>query len=168
MAYLKTIKYNDWEIKKWEADDGFCCYEAFTIANILKITNISTSICNFSDDETVSKEDRSRYTIYTYKKYGNSYRKDNQITLITEKGLKRLLCKCRSPASVDLARFLGLDVYSYKPHIKETTYINSIMKALKGEQFLLQYNPEGTKYRIDAYMPKYNIAIECDERKHDY
>jgi hypothetical protein len=168
MAKLMTLKYNEHEIKKWEVDDGFRCYDVSDIARAINVKKVRNSLSNFANNEIVHDEDKERYGIKPTKLHRGNVAIDMRKTLLTEQGLKRFLCICRSPACIDLAKFLGLDVYSYKPHIKETTYLNSIMKALKGEQIQLQYNPEGTNYRIDAYMPKYNIAIECDEAAHNY
>lgn len=47
-------------------------------------------------------------------------------------------------------------------------YINEIKDFLDGVniEYILQYPID--KYRIDLYIPKYNIAIEIDEEEHRY
>jgi len=47
---------------------------------------------------------------------------------------------------------------------KEQQTLNNIMQSFNGETFLLQHTI--CNYRIDLYMPKYKLAIECDEFDH--
>jgi hypothetical protein len=138
----------------------------YDIATAAGIKRIRKTIGNFTGDELVSLDQRKQYSITTYKTHRGKPVPDNRKQLFTEKGLKRFLCNSRSIESAEFAKFLGIDIYSYKPPIKESNYIGAIMKSFPGEKFLLQYTPDGLTYRIDAYMPEYNIAIECDENHH--
>lgn len=166
-AKLETIIYKEFKVNKWIADDGFCCYEASSISKAANISNERMVIRNYTiGDEIVNNEDRCKYNIITYQQCRKYARKNNKMVLLTEKGLKRLLCNSRSIESLEFAKFLGIDVYSYKPMIKETEYINAIIKSFPTEKVILQYTPINTNYRIDLYFPEYNIAVECDENHH--
>lgn len=162
-ARLEKILYNENEISKWVTDDGFCCYSAVDICKAVNVQRMR----GFDLNEIVSDDQRTNYNITTYKEYKDTIRIDNKMLLLTELGLKRFLCSSRSIESVKLAKFLNIDTYSYKIPVKESKYINAIVKSLRGEKFIFQYVPAGTNYRIDAYMPEYNISIECDEKHHD-
>jgi hypothetical protein len=160
--------YKGKEITKWSANDGFQCYDLTNICSAIKIKRTRSSSVCFTADEKVSDDERNKYNITTCRNYKNNQRVDNRKILITERGLKRLLCSSRSPESKEFAKFIGIDVYSYKYFQKETEFISAIIDAFPGEDFLLQYIPEGTNYRIDAYMPDYDLAIECDENDHNW
>ena len=162
-AKLEIIKYNDHEIKKWVADDGFICYDGGDIFKILNAQRCRGAIDSWRDDVLVTKDDRMKYGIVTYKTDG---RRDSTKKLLTERGLKKLLCINRSITAINLAKLIDLDIYSYKYFIKEPEFINAIMQAFPGEEYKLQYTPQITNYRIDLYFPKYNIAVECDENHH--
>jgi hypothetical protein len=138
----------------------------YDIAAAAGIKRIRKTIGNFTGDELVSLNQRKQYSITTYKKHRGKPVLDNRKHLFTEKGLKRFLCNSRSIESAELAKFLGIDIYSYKPPIKEANYIGAIIRSFPGEEFILQYTPDDLNYRVDAYMPAHNIAIECDENHH--
>jgi len=165
-AKLETITYKGNEISKWSAVDGFCCYDVNHVASAINLNQTRKTMRNYTNDELVNPNQRLKYGIITYKKYKDTTRKDNKMILLTEKGLKRFLCNSRTIESIELAKFLGIDIYSYKAPVKEANYIGAIMRSFPGEEFILQYTPDGLTYRIDAYMPEYNIAIECDENHH--
>lgn len=69
---------------------------------------------------------------------------------------------------------VGVDILTnkFKYNIRfarfEYKYINEIKDFLDGVniEYILQYPID--KYRIDLYIPKYNIAIEIDEEEHRY
>lgn len=162
-AKLEIIKYNDHEIKKWVAEDSFVCYDGGDIFKIINAQRCRGAIDGWRDDVLVTKEDRIKYGIVTYKTDG---RRDHTKKLLTERGLKKLLCINRSITAINLAKLIDLDMYSYKYFIKEPEFINAIIQAFPGEEYQLQYTPENTNYRIDLYFPKHNIAVECDENHH--
>jgi very-short-patch-repair endonuclease len=60
-----------------------------------------------------------------------------------------------------------LQVLEFKKVCKEAGTLEQIQKAFHGTQMMLQHTVAA--YRVDMYMPEYNIAIECDEGGHaDY
>jgi hypothetical protein len=162
-AKLEIIKYNEHEIKKWAAEDGFVCYDGGDIFKILNAQRCRGAIDGWRDDVLVTKEDRIKYSIVTYKTDG---RRDNTKKLLTERGLKKLLCINRSITAINLAKIISIDMYSYKYFIKEPEFINAIIQSFPGEEYQLQYTPENTNYHIDLYFPKRNLAVECDENHH--
>ena len=48
---------------------------------------------------------------------------------------------------------------------QEQSILSKIMTIFQAEEIMLQYNVLG--YRIDTYFPKYKLAIEVDEQRHD-
>jgi hypothetical protein len=136
------------------------------VGKTIGIRRVQHSIVNFTECDLVTLTQRLKYNIITYQRHKVGLRKNSKIHLLTEKGLKRLLCNSRSIESAELAKFLGIDIYSYKPPIKEANYIGAIIRSFPGEEFILQYTPDDLNYRVDAYMSVRNIAIECDENHH--
>ena len=63
-----------------------------------------------------------------------------------------------------LAKALGIYVHENKPPFKEQETILNVMTAFKGEKMRTQYNVDG--YRIDLYLPKHKLVLECDEFHH--
>lgn len=165
-AKLEIIKYNEHDIRKWVTIDGFVCYETLSVSKACGTRGYRATMENFSSDDIVDIETRKKYNIQTMRRYKNTYRKDDTMILLTERGLKRLLCVTRSIAAIDFAKFMNIDVYSYKYFVKEPEFINAIIQAFPGEEHQLQYTPDNTNYRIDLYFPKYNLAVECDENHH--
>lgn len=89
--------------------------------------------------------------------------RQQETTMLTEQGVKRLLCSSRKPLAVRIAKKAGIKVHNKYTSI-ETSIILMIQKTFKGEEILDQY-PVGP-YRIDLYFPKYKLAIEIDEDAH--
>ena len=89
---------------------------------------------------------------------------DPQTILINKNGSIDLVLKSRKHKAIDLARELGINVKSRKYEEKESECLRAIETTFKGEKFKKQYSVKS--YRIDMYMPKYRIAIECDENGH--
>ena len=126
--------------------------KAKDIGDLLGIKNIRDTIKNFNKDEK-----------------GVGYHPTpggiQQMVMLKEKGIKRLLCSSRKPMSVLLARELGINVQHKYVHI-ETTFVINIKKTFLGEEILEQYIVGD--YILDLYFPKYNLAIEIDENAHKF
>jgi len=84
--------------------------------------------------------------------------------IINEDCIKQIICRSLKPAAVAYATLIGIDVHSHLFECKESQTISKIMKAFIHEDMITQ-RPCG-KYRIDLYIPKYKLAIECDEDGH--
>ncbi len=79
-------------------------------------------------------------------------------------GLKILCCKSRKPQSIILANGLGIDLGDTKTLLQETKTLAALAEIFKGENITFQF-PVGP-YRVDVYLPAYNIVVECDEHEH--
>jgi very-short-patch-repair endonuclease len=164
-AILSEINYCGHIIRKFSHDDGFEAYYAEDIAKISGIETVRNSVKSYTYVEIVGKDDRNRYGITTYRRYKNERRKDDRIILLTKQGLVRLLSKCRSPKSAELAKFFDINIYEHKFAPVETTTIKIIQDVFAGEKMITQRL--SGNYRIDLYFPDYNLAIECDEHNHN-
>ena len=99
-------------------------------------------------------------------------RDDPRARYIDANGLKILCCKSRKPQSIMLASGLGIDHPSHhcchhndtKTLLQETKTLAALAEIFKGEDITFQF-PVGP-YRVDMYMPAYNIVVECDEHGH--
>lgn len=160
---MEIVNYKGYEIRKFLlVDDAF--YYAKDIGKVLGVKTIKTSMRGYADDELVSSDLRKKYNIITYKTYRGSSRKDNSILLLTNKGLRKLICNSRSIHADDLATFLGIDIHTRITPVEISTILQ-IIKVFKNENYQLQYTVNN--YRIDLYFPIHKIAIECDEHNHD-
>lgn len=127
--------------------------KANDIGELLCIKDIRSNIRGFNKDEVHS-------TLVL-----DSIGRLQKTNMLTEKGIKRLICSSRKPMSVLLARELGINVqHKYVPI--ETTFVINIKKTFLGEEILEQYIVGD--YIIDLYFPKYNLAIEIDENAHKF
>lgn len=81
-------------------------------------------------------------------------------------GIKYLICNARkrNDNMLNLARIFNIEILQVGKNNIEYETIKQIKKVFKIEEMIEQYNYE--KYRIDLYLPKYKIAIECDELHH--
>lgn len=95
------------------------------------------------------------------------------LTVLTPKGvremrvmnlreIKELLSQSRSPYVHKVAKALGFDtlIGGYD----ETLYFAKLTIAFP--DIIMQYKVD--RYKIDGYIKKYNVAIECDESQHAY
>lgn len=85
---------------------------------------------------------------------------------ISVDGLKRLLSRSRKKVSSDLAEALGFDVNYTKYTCTESDTIKAIKEVFNGEDMIEQFRVNS--YMIDVYMPKFKLAIECDEYNHKF
>jgi BRO family protein len=70
-------------------------FYAGDIATILNISEIDHSIRNFDETELCTQEQREKYGIITYYKYGNEMRRRDNMILLTEFGVYRLIINSR-------------------------------------------------------------------------
>ena len=107
-----------------------------------------------------------------YKTFYISVSSQNGITIvkslyITYIGLIKFLQSTRKNVPIYFINWLNDLLGIQFTHIKfltpETDTIYSIQKSISTES-IPQFTVD--KYRIDLYLPEYNIAIECDENNH--
>lgn len=84
--------------------------------------------------------------------------------LIVLSTAKIIIGSSQGLASAKVARVLGIDVLDHMILRKEDTCCGSIRVAFKKDE--INFQKSIGKYRIDAFFPKYNLAIECDEHNH--
>ena len=71
---------------------------------------------------------------------------------------------CRTTPAVNFGTRLGFN--QHDPIMtQEQSILSKIVTILAAEKIILQHNALG--YRIDAYFPKYKLAIEVDEQGHN-
>ena len=87
-----------------------------------------------------------------------------KVMYISPNGLKQLLFKSRRPEADNLAIAISIDLNNIKYTCVESDVLKAIEETFDGEEMVKQYRIG--KYYIDLYMPKYNLAIECDEIGH--
>jgi very-short-patch-repair endonuclease len=128
----------------------FCAKD---IGKVLGINGIRAVVSNY---------DSSDKRLFSLETTGGK----QKILYISINGLKRLLSRSRKSISVEFAKALGIDV----SYVKYTCIENDVLKAIKetfhGEDMLEQYRVDA--FLIDLYMPKFNLAIECDENAHNF
>ena len=71
---------------------------------------------------------------------------------------------CRTTPAVNFRTRLGFRQYGPKI-IQEQSVLTKIMTVFAAEEIILQYNV--LSYRVDAYFPRYKLAIEIDEQRHN-
>jgi very-short-patch-repair endonuclease len=160
---MEIVNYKDYEIRKFLVVDS-ALYYAIDIGKILGIVRISSSIKNFTNTEILGVEEKKRYGIITTKIHRGNLVRDDKISLLTDNGVKKLICNSRSIHADDLATFLGIDIHTRITPVEIST-ITQILRVFKKEKYQLQYTVNN--YRIDLYFPIRKIAIECDEHNHD-
>ena len=92
------------------------------------------------------------------------WKRTKKHTLLNENAVKRILCKSRKPASIKLAKEMGIDVYNSKFECVESETLRAIKKTFKGVKMIEQFAIGN--YLIDLYFPDFKIAVECDEMGH--
>lgn len=129
--------------------DGGLIISVPDLANVLGINNASGMI----------KKLKPSYKV----KRGMITNGGNQeVNYITKDGLFHILSSSRSTKAKEIAQELGLKVITTVVEQDTTqTIINSIKGIIRYE---LQYSVGG--YRIDMYLPRLKLAIECDENDH--
>ena len=71
---------------------------------------------------------------------------------------------CRTTPAVNFETKLGFNQHDLIM-TKEQSILSKIVTLLSAEKIILQYNV--LSKRIDAYFPKYKLAIEVNEQEHN-
>jgi very-short-patch-repair endonuclease len=83
------------------------------------------------------------------------------VVVLEKPGVLQLVSSSRLPQAIDIAKEIGLFVLSA---FQEQDLVRIIEAAFADLQPVRQFTVHG--YRIDLYLAKVNIAIECDEHGH--
>jgi hypothetical protein len=127
----------------------FCAADIGEILNLQRITNFQNINLN---DRILVKTDTN----------GG----DQHMIYLTYNGLMKILSSSRKSNLIEFSEKIGIDVKTKIYSCIEADTIKCIIQSFSGEEMIEQYNVCGTKYRIDLYFPKYEIAVECDEHHH--
>ena len=86
------------------------------------------------------------------------------LNYLTYDGVCYILTKSKKSVIIEVAKDFQINIKTITYSCIEAETTNIIKKTFNGEEILDQYNVNG--YKLDLYFPKYNLAIECDERLH--
>ncbi|AGC02440.1 BRO-N domain containing protein [Acanthamoeba polyphaga moumouvirus] len=99
----------------------------------------------------------------------NMLKLDDKTIFINLEGLSQLVSTSKKHKSIAFAKFLNINAY-YKKIYHETQLMSQLTSFFDASdiKYIDQYSVKNKKtlYRIDCYLPEYNIAIEIDERGH--
>ena len=138
-----------------------------------KVTDVSVGFNLPSLKDVILKEDRGYqrnidYVTFTIVDDINKNLKKKRIYL-TYNGFVKYITKSRKyiPDTLTswLTELLGIPFVHHRFITPETDTINSIVKILDCK-YIKEYKIE--KYRVDLYIPEYDLVIECDENDHKY
>ena len=76
----------------------------------------------------------------------------------------QIIIDCRTTPAVNFKNKSGFNLHD-PTMTQEQSILSKIVTLFAGEKIILQDNVLG--YRIDAYFPKYKLAIEVDEQGHN-
>ena len=76
----------------------------------------------------------------------------------------QIIINCRTTPAVNVKTRLGCNQHD-PITTQEQSILSKIVTIFAAEKIILQHNVLG--YKIDAYFPKYELAIEVDERGHN-
>lgn len=131
--------------------NGTPLYKAKDVGDLLGIQNIRSAVLRLNDSDKMKINMKTK----------GSNR--SNCWLLTESGVRHLLCTSRKSHSVQYAKALNIKTSTkYVP--VETSFVNHIKTAFFGEIIIEQF-PVQTYY-IDMYFPKHQLAIEFDEKHH--
>ena len=85
------------------------------------------------------------------------------VTTLSHEGVLELVSKSRLPKAIEIAEQLGILSFRSLPEQESVRVLETAFADLAPvRQFAV------CSYRIDLYLAKANIAIECDENGHSY
>lgn len=149
---INYVKFDNIDICYINTSNDIKWYYGKNICNVLGIKDHKKCL------QRIPGQYRQQFYIYT--KGG-----PQNCNFINEDGLKIILITTRyMNNALILASLLNIDISNIRPNIKEDEHISNIIKAFNHEECIKQYCVG--KYRIDLYLPKYKIVIECDEFNH--
>ena len=82
---------------------------------------------------------------------------------IEENFVMQIIMDCRTTPAVNFKTKLGFNQHG-PIMTQEQSILSNILTLFAAEEIILQHNV--LSYRIDAYFPKYKLAIEVDEQGH--
>lgn len=129
----------------------YALFHANDVSRILNFKCVRTTIKYFSETE-------KQYVHFATK--GGL----QKTSFLTMKGLKRLVGACRLPQASTLADMIGMEKRNFALWSIEGSTLKCISDTFQGEEIYFQYTVND--YRVDMYLPGYNLVVECDEPHH--
>ena len=130
----------------------YSLYCAADIGKILNLHNIRAKISKYS-------------TNYKILLKVNTNRGKQGMSFLTFIGLLKVISKSRKPEVLNFANEIGMYVNYVVFTCIEVDTIKCIMETFKREKMETQYVV--LTYKIDLYFIDYNLAIECNEDRHN-
>lgn len=159
------------------------CFYADDLARILDIKKVRNVVKDFDETEIVSKELREQLGIVTYRKYKESYRRDNTVILLTEFGVYKLIMITKSQISTQLKKFVYRVLHelrtkgkyeieqelqqlriTHEQTLKENGMLEIEIRSLRKKQdkfknlterlYLFEYDNDPLKIVQDAVLPE--------------
>ena len=148
LAKILEKDYNCRIIINEEENKCFFCLR--DIGKILNVQNMSNRQINIKDKISIK-----------IKTNGG----EQNMIFINYNYLLKIFSTTRRTEIIDLANNLGLNINNYIYSCIEADTLKCILDAFNGEKMIKQYIVK--QYFIDLYFPEYNLAIECDENRHN-
>ena len=128
--------------------EGNPWFVAKDICRILEVKNVSEALTRLDEDEKgITPTDTS----------GGK----QQMAIISQSGLKRLISTSRKPYAPLLAKQLGIEVMTTCAEAESLLVVQNAFKHLNPiPHFFIN------GFIVDLYFPSHRIAIECDEHGH--
>tara|TARA_Y100000389_G_scaffold128022_2_gene125395 strand:- start:13416 stop:14978 length:1563 start_codon:yes stop_codon:yes gene_type:complete len=126
--------------------------KAKDVGILLNIKQINSSIRYFNSNDKKS--------FLTKTNSGEHY-----LNYLTINGLKKILSSKKRLDTYKYISELGFEIINYYNPLIEVSTLDYIISFIPNEKYIHQYQIK--KYRIDLYLPNYNIAIECYENYHN-
>lgn len=86
---------------------------------------------------------------------------------INKQMLTSLLVRCKSDKSIQLAKELGIEIYNVRIESKEENTIMFVVKCFM-DRYKMTRQFKVDRYRVDLYIHKLNLIVECDENDHTH
>jgi very-short-patch-repair endonuclease/urease beta subunit len=131
--------------------EPYSLFHAIDVSRVLQIKCIRASTIRF---------DATEKQILRFSTNGGI----QKVSFLTMKGLKRLVGACRTTEANTFANVIGMEKRDYAVWSIEGKTLKCIADSFQGE--VIYYQHTVNNYRVDMYMPVYNLVIECDELHH--
>ena len=163
----KILTYNNKSVRIFgtNEDPWFCGRD---VCEILKYVRYRDALADHVDDE--NKKNLKDLSVGLKSNHKTTYN-EGKMCYINKNGLNQLLLKSKTVNPSTLKEFLelpfikGLNLnVNIKHTYKEQDCIGAIIDAYQDCKCYKQFRVGS--YYIDLYIPKFDLAIECDEHNH--
>lgn len=156
MVRERTITFQEFPIRVFNSSSGQFFY-ASDIATLLGIVRTRNSVKNFDETERVTDTVRKYHGIVTYKKYGNHFRRDDKVILLTSMGVARFIIGCNSPIAKQFKTFFNeLVVSSIRGEVRpigDGGSVSNQINIIAAENLALNMPPQYEYIYVVAELP---------------